>query len=538
MKYIFFLVAILSFAAQFAYSQGLGINTSGASPDASAIMDASSSLKGMLIPRMNTATVLSISSPAKGLLVYDTAKNQLMVNMGTPAIPNWQTIVYKSGWSLTGNSGIDTSINFIGTTDNHPLLFRINNFKAGSVDSISQNTGLGFRTLQSITSGNYNTALGYKALMTDSSGVLNTAIGADALRFNTTGNYNTALGVEALVFNKTGSSNIAIGSFSLNSLLSGSGNTAVGESSLYFDTSGSNNTANGYEALLWNNYGNDNTAIGSQTLRLNGQGATQYYEGINNTGVGSLALNANTNGYNNTANGGQSLLHNSSGYNNAAFGLQSLLTNTTGIGNTAVGTAADVNSASLQNATALGYFASATASNQVRIGNGSVTSIGGYANWTNISDGRIKTNIKEDVPGLSFISKLTPVTYQLDLEAADKIIKNPFISLKNGTAVINPGTADQTNSRREKEQIVYTGFIAQDVETVAKSINYKFSGIDVPKNDRDLYGLRYADFVAPLVKAVQELNKKSEEQEKQMEIFKKEIAELKNLLLQTSKPNQ
>jgi len=36
---------------------------------------------------------------------------------------------------------------------------------------------------------------------------------------------------------------------------------------------------------------------------------------------------------------------------------------------------------------------------------------------------------------------------------------------------------------------------------------YDFSGVDVPKNDKDLYGLRYADFVVPLVKAVQELSK-------------------------------
>ena len=53
-----------------------------------------------------------------------------------------------------------------------------------------------------------------------------------------------------------------------------------------------------------------------------------------------------------------------------------------------MGVAADANSNNLQNATAIGYFASSTASNQVRIGNGDVTSIGGYANWTNISDGR------------------------------------------------------------------------------------------------------------------------------------------------------
>jgi hypothetical protein len=48
-----------------------------------------------------------------------------------------------------------------------------------------------------------------------------------------------------------------------------------------------------------------------------------------------------------------------------------------------------------------------------------------------------------------------------------------------------------------------TGFIAQEVEQAANEIEYDFSGVDAPKND-DLYGLRYVEFVVPLVKAVQE----------------------------------
>jgi len=542
MKTIFLLVAILLTGRQLTYSQGLAINTTGASADASAIMDASSALKGVLIPRMNTATVLSVSNPARGLLVYDTAKNQLMVNMGTPAVPNWQNIVYKSGWSLKGNSGTDTAINFIGTTDLEPLVFRIHNIKAGMIDTASYNTGLGFRVFDSLTSGTYNTALGYKAFISDTSGGFNTALGSNALRFNTSGFgntatgaialqqntigiYNTANGGDALASNTTGNDNTSTGFFAMYGNTTGERNVATGWDALASNTIGTANVAIGASALSANNYGNDNTGIGSSALGLNGLGATQAYDATQNTGVGSQVLVGNTIGYNNTAQGFKSIFNNSIGYNNAALGFLSLQTNYTGIGNTAVGTAADVNAFNLQNATALGYFASATASNQVRIGNGTVTSIGGYANWTNISDGRIKTKIKEDVPGLSFISKLTPVTYHLDLEAADKIIKDPSGDLTNGTSIINPSGSDQINSRKEKEQIVYTGFIAQDVEKAAKSINYQFSGVDAPKNDRDLYGLRYADFVAPMVKAIQE-------QQQQIETFKKEIADLKTVLAQ------
>ncbi|HMX78752.1 MAG TPA: hypothetical protein PLG91_00485, partial [Ferruginibacter sp.] len=63
---------------------------------------------------------------------------------------------------------------------------------------------------------------------------------------------------------------------------------------------------------------------------------------------------------------------------------------------------------------------------------------------------------------------------------------------------------DMQQAAREKEQLVQSGFIAQEVEAAAKSLGYNFSGIDRPRNEKDLYGLRYAEFVVPLVKAMQE----------------------------------
>ncbi len=59
----------------------------------------------------------------------------------------------------------------------------------------------------------------------------------------------------------------------------------------------------------------------------------------------------------------------------------------------------------------------------------------------------------------------------------------------------------------DKKQVVYTGFVAQDVYQAAQSVGYNFSGVDKPKDDQQsFYGLRYGDFVVPLVKAVQELS--------------------------------
>ena len=54
------------------YAQNVGINASGAAPDGTAMLDVASTTKGFLAPRMTSAQRTAISSPATGLLVYQT----------------------------------------------------------------------------------------------------------------------------------------------------------------------------------------------------------------------------------------------------------------------------------------------------------------------------------------------------------------------------------------------------------------------------------------------------------------------------------
>lgn len=69
--------ALLSLSLAFAlsttcvFAQNIGINETGANPHGSAILDVSSTNKGMLVPRMTTAQRIAIVGPANGLLVYD-----------------------------------------------------------------------------------------------------------------------------------------------------------------------------------------------------------------------------------------------------------------------------------------------------------------------------------------------------------------------------------------------------------------------------------------------------------------------------------
>jgi len=228
-------------------AQSVGINGNGAAPDASAMLDVNSQSKGFLAPRMTLAQKTAIVNPATGLIIYQTNGTPgIYINQGTPAVPNWTLLASaNSVWALTGNAGT-TSANFIGTTDEQPLAFRVYNLSAGFIHPTSENT-----------------AFGIWALVSNTTGVLNTAIGMGALSANNTGNYNTAIGVAALQANTTGSLNTATGNQALLSNTEGTYNAAHGNQALYQNTTGTYNTAMGSVALSSNTSGFHNTALGS-----------------------------------------------------------------------------------------------------------------------------------------------------------------------------------------------------------------------------------------------------------------------------------
>src|SRR5215216_3555893 len=79
------------------FSQNVGINSTGSAPDASAMLDVSSTTKGFLMPRMTTTERDAIASPATGLTIFNTSIVAYQVNTGTPASPVWSTLGTGSG---------------------------------------------------------------------------------------------------------------------------------------------------------------------------------------------------------------------------------------------------------------------------------------------------------------------------------------------------------------------------------------------------------------------------------------------------------
>ncbi|WP_062181503.1 hypothetical protein [Dysgonomonas macrotermitis] len=85
-KKMLLLMGIISFGISYAQ---VGINTQ--TPHASAALEVVSpgNNKGVLISRMNTNQKQAITSPAEGLIVYDTDKKCLSQNVGTELSPIW-----------------------------------------------------------------------------------------------------------------------------------------------------------------------------------------------------------------------------------------------------------------------------------------------------------------------------------------------------------------------------------------------------------------------------------------------------------------
>jgi trimeric autotransporter adhesin len=439
---------------------------------------------------------------------------------------NYNTAVGYQSLNLSKKGGANTAVGYQSLFNN---------------SNAEHNTAIGFNALytQSYDGGgsawsSYNVAVGGYALYSNqptstNSGINNTAIGYDALRSNITGNSNTASGFKALTSNQSGDENTAVGfkalytgtqlkactavgAYTLFTNAIGEYNIAVGQKALYYNYSGHYNTATGDDALYKNDEGDANTAVGPSALYAN-------EDGSDNIAIGAEALNSNTIGNYNTVVGnsaGQAI--SGTPYSTCSF-------------NTCLGYEANtINGYS--NCMALGYGAvSATSqNNSIEIGNTSISLFHGENAYTYTSDRRIKKNISENVPGLAFINLLKPVTYYKDIHIENSIKGYPTKTtiipevLDSAGNVITPSSAITTidttfwPSKYDIEHILYTGLIAQQVDSAAQQIGYDFSGIHRPQGTNDLYALGYDQFVAPLIVAVQELYKSNDSLKKQQSI--------------------
>jgi hypothetical protein len=461
--------------------------------DSSAALEIESQKLTLLLPRINDTGKI-VKTVKDGSLIYFTNLPAAGVNQGlyVRSSGTWNRLSPATGtaWIVPGNSGTNGSTNFLGTTDNHPLLIKTNNLTRLFVDSTTGYTG--FRTLTpAATLHNAgSTLLGVKALTnfaTDA--MLGTALNTVdsftvfSIPQTTAGTVvslpeptDTTAGRIALLLN-TGSAIFWAGSNAVNSgtavsfVWTGTAWVANSDATTGFtvpydylatsslgimqgaaiNLSAANNIAIGLNALKTNTTGTNNIAIGTGALQIAttptkgiaiGTGAMgNSIDGDQNIAIGEGAL-ANTSVTYGVAIGRSALAANTTGFNNVGIGASALATNETGGGNTAIGyLAMYLTGAAANDNTAMGYLAATqlTGSNNTALGASALRSIVGGSNNTAIGySAGFTDNI--DASGAS-VSNSTAIGAFAQITNSNTIIlgsANPSYATNVGVGLYNP----------------------------------------------------------------------------------------------------
>ena len=254
------------------FSGNVGIGTN--APDASAVLDLTSTTKGFLAPRMTTTERDAIASPATGLLIYNTSTNQYNVYNG-------------SVWAGIGGGGGAWS----GLTD--PIT-DLSLAMSAYTSTFTYNAATGANNLFNLTDTTGNTGTGYLLNVT-------TASGSSLKPFHV-----SAAGNEALTVLANG--NVGVGNASPSSLFS------VGAGDLFqVDTSGNTSLDNQADIRFYEADANGTNYTGFQAptslagdviyslpnadgtsgflLQTDGSGSLSWYDIANSTNAGPWTVN-------------------------------------------------------------------------------------------------------------------------------------------------------------------------------------------------------------------------------------------------------
>lgn len=501
-RHFFIFCTILPSISTNPLSAQVGIGTN--SPAASAKLDIQSTDKGLLIPRMTAANRTAITTPANGLVVYQTDAPVGFYYYDGGA---WVRLIAETAFSIDGLSDAKAG----GSGFSNGLI--IGHQATGTLDNANNNTAVGINSLKAVTQGDDNTAMGFNVLSANTTGYRNTGLGSGALGQLTTGAINTAVGYNSMPVMTTGSYNTGIGGNNLVFSTGANLSTAVGFTALQYGD-GNYHTAIGYGALSLCTASDANTAVGSVALNRTTSGTANVAMGYgslynnttgsDNTSIGQYSSFNNVTGARNTALGSGALYSTTAGYN-TAVGYDALRGNTTGENNTALGYRAGEGATNYSNTTCIGSFSSVTGSDQIQLGSSSTT-VYAYGSVQNRSDGRDKKDIRDTELGLDFILSLRPVDFRYDY-------REDYAPADRDSTFTHPRN-DGSRMRRE----FHHGFVAQEVATVVKEKSLPFGGVNhVSENGgKDVYYLGYSEFIAPLTRAIQEQQKIIETQQAQI----------------------
>lgn len=343
MKKIYILL-LLNCIGHVALSQSIGVGTN--TPHSSAVLDISSTSKGLLVPRMSSLQRSQINSPLKGLLVFDNDTNGFWFYNGT----SWQELsgggeaaaVFASTNGTVHNTQNVGTDNFLFGKTTMPAngesltesVFYFNTAKRafragrlfesayGSPDSTGTNSiAMGFNPK---ASGSTSIAMGYHSRAEGNSSV---AMGYGPIASK---DYGTSMGY---LTRATGTASFAAGNSTYasgnNSLAIGFLDTASGYTSAAFGQSTRASGQNSFTANYQTKATADNSTAMGYLSSANGVASLAVGSGAKTFGFGSFAAGVSTEameyastalGYNNKAEAVYSL---AAGVNNISKGVMS-----------------------------------------------------------------------------------------------------------------------------------------------------------------------------------------------------------------------
>ena len=581
-----FTIALLVCTLNLLAQGGVAINSTGNTPDVSAMLDITSNSSGLLIPRMTQADRDLITNPKTSLLIYQTDQDSGFYYYDQ-STTSWYPFLSGSntangGWAIKGNSGTNPSSNFIGTTDSVDWVIRTNNNEKMRVTG-NGNVGIGITTpgnalhvngdftigdttnrdlwsyginlpLSVIQPQSYNIAMAYNFYRRASDSKAITLGGTDAFAIRMGDFVSPGAGgaigffADASVPAKGGE--LVGGDATLRMVINASGNVGIGTSvpqhnlHIYDDDAAtvlsigehSNSTKDsaGFSIAPWS----DGSVYIDTKLRTGGKLIYRYGEGaVSGTGTTWMTMEDGNMGIGISPTN-RVHVHEAS---SAACNIQFTNT-TTGSASATVGGRVGIGSDEDL------YVYNGTTGEALRLGTENTTRVY-IKNDGNVGIGTTTPSHKLHVTG---IARSTQTTWAI---SSDKRVKTKIADLEDGLDIvmkIRPVEFEYTK-KYQKFNIGYNGlkrgFIAQEVKEVVPEMVTILEEKIGDHIIKDFHLLNSSDFTPILIRAIQEQQQLIEQQNQKIDkqtVFIKEqndinkelkadIKEIKSILQQSSK---
>lgn len=211
-----------------------------------------------------------VYASTSGLLanLNSVASGQVLTSAGAGTAPAWSANPTINSLTLTGVTTSANGVVFKGADrfiHNYfdPTSTGVNTFLGVGAGNFTMGPSGGANYL-----GSYNTGLGYISLSSLTTGFDNTAVGENTLKATTTGNQNVAVGSGAMIANTIGQLNVAVGSSCLYGNVNGNENVAIGNLVGHTSTAANTNVSGRFNVWIGQDCGAGTTSQLDDTVVL------------------------------------------------------------------------------------------------------------------------------------------------------------------------------------------------------------------------------------------------------------------------------